>query len=317
MALVSPSQSNPGDTIEAADINNPVNQIAAQVNGNLDSTNLADSAVSTSKLADNAVTEAKMQSRASEYLADFVASGGVIAQSAGLTGTFSNIVYYIDGIRYTKSSVANKAYTASKDTYVDIDSSGNVTYNEVANGASAPSLSAGNIRLAKVVTSGAAITSVTQTGSDSLGNLLRNLEPYFQSSWQSWTPTWTNLTVGNGTLDYARYKQVGKNVEFRLKFTLGSTSSVGTTPSFTLPVTSHGDYMAVSSVLGGTNSRDSSTSAVATGFTYWASATTANPTYFVVSGSQVNRATFTSTTPFTWATGDIIECSGSYEAAAI
>lgn len=114
----------------------------------------------------------------SELTTNFVASGGVVAQSAGLIGTFSNIVYYISGVRYTANSIPNKTYTASKDTYVDINSSGTPAYNEVTNGAAAPALTAGYIRVAKVVTSGAAITSVTQSqNADSLGNQIRNTAP--------------------------------------------------------------------------------------------------------------------------------------------
>lgn len=105
----------------------------------------------------------------------FVASGGIIAISAGLTGTFSNIVYYIGGLRYTKTGVANKVYTASKDTYVDIGTDGVVDYTEVANDTAAPALAASHIRLAKVVTSGAAITSIVQNPfSDGIGNAIRN-----------------------------------------------------------------------------------------------------------------------------------------------
>lgn len=96
----------------------------------------------------------------------YVASGGIIAISAGLIGTFSNIVFYYGGLRQVKTGVPNKTYTASKDTYVDITSAGVVSYNEVANGAAAPALAALSIRLAKVVTSGAAITSIVQTASD-------------------------------------------------------------------------------------------------------------------------------------------------------
>lgn len=103
-------------------------------------------------------------------LNSFVASGGVVAQTAGLTGSFSNLVYYVGALRYTKTGVANKVYTVSKDTYVDIGTDGTVDYNEVANGAAAPALAADHIRLAKVVTSGAAITSVVQYGTDSLNN---------------------------------------------------------------------------------------------------------------------------------------------------
>lgn len=108
-----------------------------------------------------------------EILSSHVASGGVIAISSGLIGTFSNIVYYISGRRYKKTSVANKTYTASRDTYVDIDTAGTITYVEAANGAtSGMTLTANSVRVAKVVTSGAAITSITQSGTDPLNNLI-------------------------------------------------------------------------------------------------------------------------------------------------
>jgi hypothetical protein len=60
MSTVSPSQSNSGDTIEAADINTPVNQLAAVINGGIDATNIAASGVGTSQLAALAVTAAKL-----------------------------------------------------------------------------------------------------------------------------------------------------------------------------------------------------------------------------------------------------------------
>lgn len=46
------------------------------------------------------------------------------------------------------------------------------------------------------------------------------------SSWasQSWTPSWTNVTVGNGT-NNSKYFQIAKLVVCRLNLVLGSTSS--------------------------------------------------------------------------------------------
>jgi hypothetical protein len=60
MGLVSPTQSSPGDTIEAADINTPINQLAAVINGSIETANIADSAVSTAKVVDSAVTYTKV-----------------------------------------------------------------------------------------------------------------------------------------------------------------------------------------------------------------------------------------------------------------
>lgn len=59
MGLVNPQQSNPGDTIEASDINTPVNQLAAVINGNIDSNNIADASVSSNKIADASVSPSK------------------------------------------------------------------------------------------------------------------------------------------------------------------------------------------------------------------------------------------------------------------
>lgn len=64
MGTVNPSQSSPGDTIEAADVNTPVNQLAAVINGSIETVNLADSAVTTAKLADGSVTAAKITNTA-------------------------------------------------------------------------------------------------------------------------------------------------------------------------------------------------------------------------------------------------------------
>lgn len=109
-----------------------------------------------------------------ETQADYVVSGGALALVSALTGSFSNIVYYIGGNRYTISSIPNKVYTASKDTYVDVNSSGAVVYTEVANGAASPALAANHKRIGRVITSGVAITRIDQVGYDTLGNRFHN-----------------------------------------------------------------------------------------------------------------------------------------------
>lgn len=92
---------------------------------------------------------------------NFVASGGAIATVSGLTGSFADIVYYLNGLRATKTGIANNPYTASRDTYIDIGEDGTVDYNAVTNGATPPALAANHIRVAKVVTNGSALTTIT------------------------------------------------------------------------------------------------------------------------------------------------------------
>jgi hypothetical protein len=64
----------------------------------------------------------------------------------------------------------------------------------------------------------------------------------FDTKWQSYAPTYTNLTIGSGTV-VANYFRTGKKVRVRWTFVLGSGSAVGTIPEITLPVNraaSHG-----------------------------------------------------------------------------
>lgn len=114
--------------------------------------------------------------------ADFVASGLVWSQDSGLVGTMTSGYAYIGGRLVSKSTLL-KTFTASKDTYVDLPAGSyptnedDLTYTAVSNGAAAPALAAGSIRLAKVVTDGSGITSVVQTSIDNAGENIYNTNP--------------------------------------------------------------------------------------------------------------------------------------------
>ena len=135
------------------------------------------------------------------------------------------------------------------------------------------------------------------------------------TEWAAWTPTWTNLTVGNAT-QTARYSQSGKTVFFTLKLVLGSTSSVGTAPNFTWPVAAASTTAAQASVvqvfyldasaamyLGASDPRLRTTTVCAIS----ASGGTTALLYVDVN--------VTATAPFTWVSTDTIFVMGSYEAA--
>lgn len=132
-------------------------------------------------------------------------------------------------------------------------------------------------------------------------------------AWQSYTPTLTNMTLGNGTLA-AKYIQIGKTVFVRFKFTLGSTSAVGTGPYFTLPVTAHSDYA------GSDNGEvyQASVSLIDASTTYYPGALMhrdASTALIRKVDSSANISGITATTPFTWATADFISIKFTYEAA--
>ena len=95
-----------------------------------------------------------------DIFADFVVSGLLPATSSDLTSDISAGKAYISGVRVVKGTTSH-TYTASKDTYVDLDSQGNYHFVEVNNGDAEPAVTTDSIRLAKVVTDASTITTVT------------------------------------------------------------------------------------------------------------------------------------------------------------
>jgi hypothetical protein len=128
-----------------------------------------------------------------------------------------------------------------------------------------------------------------------------------QYPWQAWTPSYANLTIGNGTVT-ARYQQIGKLVNFKFIFILGSTSAVGTTPTISMPVTPN-NYLATYAMSINDNGVANYTG-VADSFNslFYPIVNTANGTY-------VSWQYFSAAAPFTWGNGDGFSIIGSYEAA--
>lgn len=133
-------------------------------------------------------------------------------------------------------------------------------------------------------------------------------------SYQSWTPTWTNLTVTSSTVT-GRYIQMGKTVFFRLAVVLGGGNAPAGAVSFTLPITS-ASYAGTSTIpiLGLVSFNDSSTT-VYQGVTSWVDTTHANVLINTASTTYLTQNNISSTVPFAFGNGDEIVISGSYEAA--
>ena len=139
----------------------------------------------------------------SEMEFDYVASGCVWSGDAyastrnasmGTGGASANVVY-IGGKRLVVSNVTARSFTASKDTYIDVDNTGTLVYTEVTNNAASPALAANSIRIGIIVTGAsniAAVGSVNQgqetkvlpiassvpyAVTDSLGNLICPRDP--------------------------------------------------------------------------------------------------------------------------------------------
>lgn len=130
--------------------------------------------------------------------------------------------------------------------------------------------------------------------------------------WQTFTPSWTNLTVGNGT-NTGKYRVSGKTVQMVTVFTFGSTSSITIGAYFTPPaaITPSSNYSTAIHPVGVAELRDISGA-------FWLGAPAIrnavdriNILAIGVSGF-VQYADIGSTTPFTWTTGDILATSITY-----
>lgn len=134
--------------------------------------------------------------------------------------------------------------------------------------------------------------------------------------WQSWTPTWTNLTVGSATQSF-KYARIGKGVWFRGYLTFGAGTAMGTNPKFSLPVTALDVHKgsATGAVSIGQAYYEDNGSASYQGVTVLETTTTGILYVQNTSSTYLNVNQMTSTVPFTWASGDELRINGFYEAA--
>lgn len=196
MSLISYSNISDGTTIDASDVNNPMNTIFNDYNGNIDSNNLASNAITTAKITDGNVTPAKLQS-----------------------GTGSSW------------------------------------------------------------------------------------------TWQNWSPTYANISVGNGTAT-AKYVQIGKLVYFHWHLLVGSTTTLDSNMTISLPVTAASHYNNRMANLGDLTFHDSGT-----GFFGGQVVTDGSTTLMSLFFNTGTNGALTSTFGGVEAAGDDLDVAGCFEAA--
>lgn len=127
-------------------------------------------------------------------------------------------------------------------------------------------------------------------------------------AWSAYTPTVTNLSVGNGTLN-AWFLATGKTTDFFIRFLMGSTSVVTSPPTFSLPATAQRTLWTADGT-----AFDTSASVY---YPVRGVATDANTLtlYGWPSTAGNNLAAAGANTPMTWATGDALTLTGRYEGA--
>lgn len=208
----------------------------------------------------------------------------------------------------TAQAFTNKTLTSPTITGGSIDNS-TITVDSIAGHTSATIVTVAGLQISagvlntnnSVITANIADSAVTpaklQTGTGS------------SWQWQSWVPTWTNLTIGNATV-VAKYNQTGKIVNASVEVTFGNTTAVsGSIIYFSLPVTSRSYNQFMGN--GSGTFYDSSASTISIGLPVW-DTTTRTALFALVSSGYSNTS---ATVPFTWAINDRISVQISYEAA--
>jgi hypothetical protein len=280
MATINVSLPSDGQTIDASDYNTPITTIVNEFNGNIDNANIKSAAaISGSKIADASLDLGAKGSAFDGWIP--VSDSWSYASATTITVPSDATTKYAvgDKIKLVQSATTKYFYiTAVSSTVLTV--TGGTDYT-VAN---------------------SAISGIYYSKAST---------PQGFPQWFNWTPSWTNLTVGNGTVTYAKFMQTGKTVHFKVRFVFGSTSSMGTSPYFTAPVTESSDY--------------STFDPIGTAIFYDATATTYYEGLSTAQGSSAgirpmrlstnSLGSLTSTAPFTWATSDILLMQGTYEAA--
>jgi hypothetical protein len=168
---------------------------------------------------------------------------------------------------------------------------------------------------------------ITATAADTPARLAVGANDYFlqaasgQATGLQWGGTYTAYTpvfdggsgyvLGNGTI-VGRYIKIGKMVNVNIQFTIGSTTVMPASfTNVTLPFTGLTGVPAI----GTAYYYDLSADVFYGGPVGWFSPSSGTKLLLFVQSTNANSSLVTSTTPFTWATGDLISLSMTYEAA--
>jgi hypothetical protein len=136
-------------------------------------------------------------------------------------------------------------------------------------------------------------------------------------TYTSYTPTWNNLTVGNGTVSSA-YARVNNFVHYFGAFTFGSTTSitVAQNPELIMPITAGTPFSSGLLAPYGIGSFfDTSAGVLYDGIVMSTSGTTGSMRVGNSSSTYLSGSNVTPNVPFTWTTGDRINWNLYYRAA--
>lgn len=208
----------------------------------------------------------------------------------------------------------NKTITSPAITGGTIDNS-TITVDSISGHTTASTVTVGGVQNVNgVITTS---NSITNNGAVAAGAIIPNSLVASAGTgwaWQSWTPTFTNWTIGSGGSagTTAKYVQIGKTVFYRIKTTLGNTGeSVTGSISFSLPLTANAGYGIADPMSNIVRMGAAATGYM--GYVYIGSSTTGTLIPLSASGSYVADSATSSSVPNTWTAGDYFVAQGFYE----
>lgn len=215
-------------------------------------------------------------------------------------------------------TLTNKTITAPTISGGTIDNS-TITVDSISGHTTSTIVTVGGVQLNNGVI--ATTNSITNNGAIAAGAVIPNTLVGSSGTgwaWQPFTPTWTNITVGNGT-NKGWYTQIGKLITGYIVFVLGTTSSVGSAAYFTAPVAYSANYPNVSGQffpVGQATLRAAGTGYSGSVLLNPQVATNAMQLAYAT-GSPLDFSGISATTPATWtgAGSDAILVAFSYQAA--
>jgi uncharacterized protein YjbI with pentapeptide repeats len=127
----------------------------------------------------------------------------------------------------------------------------------------------------------------------------------------SYTPTFTNLTLGNGTLT-ANYFRINKVVTVNVCVVFGTTTAITGDVAVVLPIPRAGlDGLELSTA----NLSDTGTSNLIGAVLFGGTLSSVSVRNSAVSGANVVMQNLSALIPFTWTSTDVLQFAAQYEVA--
>lgn len=210
-------------------------------------------------------------------------------------------------------TLTNKTITSPTITGGTIDNS-TITVDSISGHTSATLVTVGGVQMnnGTIGTSGAVTSTSIAVGAVQPQALTTGTGTGW--AWSSWTPTWTNVTIGTSTV-IAKYIQIGKTVFFRVRWTLDGSIAVTGDIQLTVPVTPQSAYYNVEGAYIGHAKYIDLSNAEYMGVVQFASTSKFSVVFFNSAGTYLSQVTATNVIPGTWSNGDELHLTGFYEAA--